>query len=377
MNERTVHPWSGLDLAAVPAFRECPEHACDGVRALFFEGAPRKGKPTRVFAYYGVPDVPEGRRCPAMVLVHGGGGSAFAPWVKRWVERGYAAISMDTCGCVSGGGYQNHPRLPDGGPPGWGGFDQVEEPVEEQWPYHAVAAAVRAHSLLRSLPGVDPERVGLTGVSWGGYLTCLAAGVDPRFRFAAPVYGCGFLRDNSAWLPEFDKMGTGRAARWSGLWDPSVYLPSVARPMLWVTGTNDFAYPMDSLRKSYRLPPGERTLCLRVGMVHDHKTGEAPEEIRVFADSLLAGGAPLARVEGAGEEEGRAWVRFDPAAALERVEFHFTRGAGKWQERVWETRSVPFRGGRAETERPADATAWFFNLVDPHGLVVSSEHGVP
>ena len=57
------------------------------------------------------------------------------------------------------------------------------------------------------LPGVDPDRIGVTGISWGGYLTCIVAGVDPRFRFAAPVYGCGFLGDNSAWLPEFQKMG--------------------------------------------------------------------------------------------------------------------------------------------------------------------------
>ena len=33
-----------------------------------------------------------------------------------------------------------------------------------------------------------------TGVSWGGYLTCIASSLDPRFAFAAPVYGCGALR---------------------------------------------------------------------------------------------------------------------------------------------------------------------------------------
>ena len=38
------------------------------------------------------------------------------------------------------------------------------------------------------------------------------------------------------------------------LWDLSVYLAHAAMPFLWVTGANDFAYPLDSLQKSYRLP---------------------------------------------------------------------------------------------------------------------------
>ena len=227
-----------------------------GVTGLFYEGLPWHKQPTRVFAYYGLPELAPGMKAPGMVLVHGGGGTAFDAWVRLWTSRGYAAIAMDTCGCVPIGSYGNWRRQKAGGPPGWGGFDQLDEPPEDQWAYHAVADVVLAHSLLRSLPGVDPQRIGLTGISWGGYLTCIVAGVDARFRFAVPVYGCGFLGDNSVWLPEFQKMGPARSARWLGRWDPSVWLVRSKMPMLWVTGTNDFAYPMDSLQKSYRLRRG-------------------------------------------------------------------------------------------------------------------------
>ena len=85
--------------------------------------------------------------------------------------------------------------------PGLGGRSRdwsIDEPVGDQWPFHAVAAALRAHSLLAADPAVDAARIGLTGISWGGYLTCLVSGVDERYRFACPVYGCGFLRGNSA-----------------------------------------------------------------------------------------------------------------------------------------------------------------------------------
>jgi hypothetical protein len=89
-----------------------------------------------------------------------------------------------------------------GGPPGWdASFRQVaeKEPLEDQWQYHAVTAALNAHTLLAAHPAVDAGRIGLTGISWGGYMTCVVAGVDPRYRFAVPVYGCGFLALNSAW----------------------------------------------------------------------------------------------------------------------------------------------------------------------------------
>ena len=160
---------------------------------MFYDGSPWHGKPTRVFAYYGLPKIAPGAKVPGMVLVHGGGGTAFDVWVRLWNSRGYAAIAMDTCGCVPIGSYGKWQRHDAGGPPGWGGFNQVDEPAEDQWTYHAIADVVLAHSFWRSLPQVDPERIGVTGISWGGYLTCIVSGVDSRFRFAVPVYGCGFL----------------------------------------------------------------------------------------------------------------------------------------------------------------------------------------
>ena len=39
-----------------------------------------------------MPEHKRGEKVPGMVLVHGGGGTAFASWVKRWNDRGYAAM---------------------------------------------------------------------------------------------------------------------------------------------------------------------------------------------------------------------------------------------------------------------------------------------
>ena len=136
-------------LSKVPATHPAEAITAEGVQSFFFEGSPYKGQPTRVFAYYGKPQDELAKdangKFPAMVLIHGGGGTAFDRWVKVWNARGYAAIAMDLCGCVPVGEYGKWQRHDLGGPPGWdASFGQLDDPIEDQWTYHAVSAAALA-----------------------------------------------------------------------------------------------------------------------------------------------------------------------------------------------------------------------------------------
>lgn len=368
-------PWKMEDLTKVPVAHEVPGKGEGEVKAVFIDGMPYQGKPTRFFAYYGIPQRPAGEKVPAMVLVHGGGGSAFARWVKLWMDRGYAAISMDTCGAISGGGNNNHPRDEQGGPPGWGGFDQIGRPLEDQWTYHAVADVVLAHTWLRAQEGVDPERIGITGISWGGYLTCITAGVDGRFKFAAPVYGCGFLTDNSTWLAKFAEMTPENRERWRTNWDPSAHLVGARMPVLWVTGTNDFAFPMDSLQRSYRLSQGERYLAIRPRMPHGHgAAGENPAEIHAMADAILKGGPPLAGVA-LGKREGmKVSASWTGGRKMVSAVLNYTTDEGEWQKRLWKEVPAVMGEHRADGTLPEGTKVYYFNFMDETGLVSSSEH---
>jgi dienelactone hydrolase len=373
-----------FDLEALdkaPAVFPAADMQAEGVKSFFYEGAKYKGKPTRVFAYYGVPHEAAknpGKRFPAMVLVHGGGGTAFDRWVKVWNSRGYAAIAMDLCGCVpvrEGNAWKRHEH---GGPPGWdASFRQLDEAPEDQWTYQAASAVVLAHSLLRSYPEVRTDLIGLTGISWGGYMTCVVAGVDPRFQFAAPVYGCGFLGDNSAWLGSFDKIGKEKAALWLRQWDPSVYLPQAKMPILWVNGTNDFAYPMDSWQKSYRLAKTPRTLCLRIRMPHGHgPVGENPEEIHMVANAYLRGDKPLATITGAGVEEGKAFATYKSLSKIVQAELAYTKDGGKWQDRKWESipAEIDTNADKVTARIPDGAKVFYLNIFDERQCAVSTEH---
>jgi cephalosporin-C deacetylase-like acetyl esterase len=365
--------WDLDALSKAPKSADAEGFHADGLQAIFYDGVPWKGNSTRVFAWVGVPKAET--KVPAMVLVHGGGGTAFADWAKLWTSRGYAAIAMDLCGAVPNKGPKGWERHAQGGPPGWGGFDQIDGAEHDQWTWQAVADIILGHSFLRSLPEVDSERIGITGISWGGYLTCIAASVDARFKFAAPVYGCGFLGDNSTWLGTFEKMGKEKAGKWLTLWDPSQYLKQAKMPFLWVNGTNDFAYPLDSYLKSYRLPSTDRTLAIRVRMAHAHGgPGEKPEEIHAYANALFKGGAPLARITDMKVEKGICSVAFTSKAPVVKAELNFTRDTGKWQARKWQSVPAALEKERVTAPLPDDAKVFYINLFDDRDLAVSTEH---
>lgn len=288
-------PWDLARLGVAPPFEWTGSKP--PVKALLYRGESFNGKPTRVFAYYANPgmfDAAPKSPWPGVVLVHGGGGTAFREWVTLWAKHGYAAIAMDLSGMrPDDENEKKRERLADGGPDQGhvAKFETVgTEDLTDDWPYHAVANVILAHSLLRGFPEVDKNRTALTGISWGGYTTCLVASIDARFKAAVPVYGCGFLQDNSAWLGEFAKLGAEKSARWVSLYDPSRYLPACRVPIFFVNGTNDFAYPLDSYMKSFDAVTGvPKNIRIQVKMPHGHGPGWAPPEIGEFIDSVLLG----------------------------------------------------------------------------------------
>ena len=218
------------------------------VREVTYEGASLDGKPTRVSGYYARPASGDGP-FPAMLLVHGGGGRAFPRWATLWADRGYVAPAMDLAGHGP-----DRERLPDGGP------DQDDEaefrdfdPTDPtaMWTYQAIAAVLKGHALPANRGEVDANRVGVTGISWEGYLACIVAGVDDRIKVAVPVYGCGCPHEDGSRKPKrFDEVPPGRRDRRVIAFDPSKYLSGVSRPIPFVNGTNDFAYPLDSTERS-------------------------------------------------------------------------------------------------------------------------------
>lgn len=365
---RAEIPWDMARLAAPPKAEWGTREEL--VQPVWYESEPFEGKPTRVFAYVGKPE--GAGPFPAVVLVHGGGGEAFRDWSNHWAKRGYVSIAMDTAG--------KGPKKsanPDGGP----AQDDVvkfrtDAAPGEMWTYHAVAAAIRGHSLLLSLPEVDKSKTALTGISWGGYLTCIIAGVDHRFKAAVPVYGCGFLHENSTWKAGFlDKMTPEARSKWVALWDPSSHLPRVECPILFLNGTNDFAYPLDSYRKCYRLVrPELRNLSVIIELKHGH-IWSFPEP-DLFIDSVLLGKAPLAKIDALQIKDGEASAALKIAGDPQELALCYTTDVGVWQKRKWQKQPATLKDGRITAVLPAQKPITFYlSARDARGATVSTEHG--
>ena len=350
----------------------------DGLLRIFFDALPWHGKPTRVFAWLGIPQSGEGKM-PGIVLVHGGGGTAFKEWVQKWNDHGFAAISIAVEGQID----QREPST-GGGRPGWkshawpgpkriGIYADSAEPLREQWMYHAVADTILANSLLRAVPEVDPDKVGLMGISWGGVITSTVMGIDDRFAFAIPTYGCGHLADvDNQW-----GRALGTNATYRRVWDPLLRMERAQMPALWLSWSGDSHFPLDAQAACYRAAPGLRMISLPWKMGHSHPAGWKPSDSYAFAESVVRTGKPWCRQTSLHVDEGVIHVKFASAKPLDKAVLVSTTDTGFTGDRNWLQTPADLQPLNAAWEvtaaLPAATTAWFVN-VRSDDLTVSSEY---
>ncbi|MFI4910091.1 MAG: prolyl oligopeptidase family serine peptidase [Sedimentisphaeraceae bacterium JB056] len=368
--------WDGEDLYSAPDIITAKDWDANGVEAVFYSALPYKGKQTKVFAYLGFPEnASSDSPVPAVVCVPGGGGTAFDEWVRIWNKRGYAAIALDIEGTLPEGKYPNRPTHPYSGPDRKNVFEDIDLPVKDQWMYHAVADVVLANSLMRSFPQVDSDNVGLTGVSWGGVITGIVMGVDERFKYAVPVYGCGFLYESDNYFGQsYKMMGNERAEKCKKYWDPATYLHKSEIPSLWVNGTNDAHFYLDIYNKSYRATSGNRTICIKLNIGHSHQVAWRTEEVYAFADSVVKGLPRLTKVLDCGRDNRDVWCDFESTNKIVLAELLYCKDVNDLGNAEWEKKeaNINYVNQKIECVLPKNVEGYFFNLTDSRGLIVSS-----
>ncbi|ROP64796.1 acetylxylan esterase [Curtobacterium sp. ZW137] len=113
---------------------------------------------------------------PAVVEFLGYNGGRALPGERvAWALAGYVHVVMDTRGQGSGWGGGETPD-PHGSGPHIGGWMTrgIEDPADHYY-RRVYTDAVRLVDAVRTLPGVDPARIALTGGSQGGGITIAAA----------------------------------------------------------------------------------------------------------------------------------------------------------------------------------------------------------
>lgn len=345
------------------------------IQEIYYQALDYEGEETRAYAYIGIPSDVE-TPMPAMVLVHGGGGTAYSAWVEKWMERGYAAISIAVEGQTAesdpDGGWMEH----DWAGPSRSGIYGDANPENEgsyvdlidQWMYHAVADTILANSLLRSLDVVDAEHVGLMGVSWGGVITSTVMGIDQRFALAIPVYGCGHMYDSRNWWSK----SLSYNSLYHAVWDPMVRMDRAEMPSLWISWSGDNNFGMDSFAYSYEAAAGDHMVSLIPNMGHGHNAAWSASDSYEFADSIFNGGAAwfenLSQTEQSspGDEVS---MTFTSNKELATYSLRYTSGSGFTGDLDWfdETANITHNSDGSYTISavlPEETTGWYFSLSD-------------
>lgn len=350
-----------------------------GIDGILFNGLSYKGHETKVFCWIGIPEAASREnKVGAVVLVHGGGGTVFPDWIKKWTDRGYAAISIGLEGQIPGDKVSDTepfwPRNESSGPWRKGFFLDADEDIENQWFFHAVADVIMANSLIRSLPEVDPEKVGITGISWGGIITNVVAGIDHRFAFAIPVYGCGFLNEAPTYIKQISALSEEKKEFYLNHWEPSLYIPGHRMPTLFVNGTNDCHFPMNSFTKTWKASSAEKHLLVLYKMAHGHSPGWNPEEIYAFADYVTGRNDHYPRIKITVSKNNE--VQGLLSGSLNEAFLYYTCDTTDWQcdNYQWLMKEVEVNRetGLLKITVPDSALYFFVNAVSAEGLTISS-----
>ncbi len=360
------------------ALQQTPEFeyldSTSSVREILFKGPDHNGKSTRVFAYYSNPDImktgkSQGNKFPGVVLISGGSQPAFKEWVERWVHEGYAAITCD---------YGNNMELPEGGPTSSLEliYDSIKHGVKAVRAYRTASIAILAHSLLLSFPEVEKNKTAVTGISWGGFQTCIISGIDNRFKAAAPVYGCAFHDEIIFKKYLNENMDEKGKALWMSKIDPKNYLGYSQCPTLFINGNKDGCFDIVPFDKTTRLIPEEnRYVRITPNMGHDHPSGWRPREIAAFFNYIFNDGVPLAKITNIEKQDSVITFNYESSLSLKNAEFYYSNDTSNINaERIW--KSVPARIYENKIDSPYPKEGFimgFLYVTDIMDLSVSSE----
>lgn len=259
------------------------------IKAIYYR-TQYKGEETYAFAYLGIPEGATAlKKAPAVLLLHGGGGSAYWEWVQKWNEKGYVALAVDLEGHVptkSGtldSPYNELYTRSEYPAPSNHNYDDSGLPLEETWMYYAVQTAVLGNSLLRSLDCVDKTAVGVCGVSWGSVIASIVVGYDDRFAFAIPIYGTIGLAGKGGVIAGYYEKNPAAL-----VWDDTEGLKRSETPILFLCGNNDQFFPAKSVNDTAFACKNARLIIVK-DFLHSQHHATAALEPYAFADEIVSG----------------------------------------------------------------------------------------
>jgi dienelactone hydrolase len=330
---------------------------------------------TWVFCFVGIPDTASvENKVPAVVLVHGGGGTAFYEWVNYWVSRGYAAIAMDTDGNMptSESIVTNNihaESIKTCGPEN-AAFGDFSKAIEEQWPYNGIAATIVSDSFLRSFEEVDTSRICITGISYGSFLTSQSVIYDDRYIGAVAVYGSLGQKNTTGWWGDLMQNESICA-----LWDDASLLQNSKTPMLYISSSNDHSFNLESFLNAVPYSEYVQT-CIKYNFSHSHYNGiyDTPE-CAVFIDNLCKKTKPLIQIKSFTKTEdfdGQVEVIIPKDITISKAEVYYTTAQSLTVNTFWFCGECEVENNIINYSVTGNTKMAFVNIIDNNNNIVST-----
>jgi dienelactone hydrolase len=309
-------------------------------------------KQSKVFAYIGYPDGPAPKGgFPGIVLIHGGGGTAYPEYIKLWTAHGYAVIAIDW--------YNQRPLIAD--PAKVFETDLKCEPLEGGKRQNHVAIItniILAHSLLRSLPNVAKDNIGFVGLSWGSWYGSIIAAADSRYKFIINIY-CGGVNKSDK------NIINGR------------FLHSAKMPVYWIAGTNDQNITPLQLQDAFDECPTIYNKTIEINLPHAHCGFRFADCFRV-ADTFLKSGVSLPKLGKPTVKDGVISAKLlEQGKGIKECVLCYTCDSAEattWK-RVWKKASAELRDGVVSAKLPEGVFQCFINVYDEAGSMYYQKTG--
>lgn len=366
--------WQKQEFKYVPEY-DRKEEDCN-IKGIFLR-SDYKGEESYAFGYLGFPEgTKEQDDKPAVLLVHGGGGTAYYQWVREWNDRGYVALALDMeghipkeSGTVDSGPADLYVKSEYSAPHNQNYADADNLSIEETWMYYAVSTAIRGNSLLRKLDCVNKDKVGICGISWGGVITSITSGYDDRFAFSVPIYCTLNNYGSSGNIPSY-YVNHANAL----VWDDDIGLTSVSTPVLFLAGINDVNQAPHTVSKTASRCKNAR-LSLVKGFLHSHGHAIGRNEPFAFADEIVFGKKTMATFKNneLTSTDKTVGINVPDGVKIAKSGLVYTDGEGLTGGSAWSAESYKAQNETITYDLPDGQITYYYLFVETSdGLITST-----
>ena len=350
------------------------------VNKIHFESVVDKDRVNTIFAYL---IHPKGKaNLPAMLILHGGTQTAdnYVDLGIQFAQKGYACLIPDLPGITSPE-WAN--RKGTGSSGKWTAFPygvkhfEIKPTVRNCVIYEGVVAALQAFYLLKSQLFVNPEAIGIRGLSWGGYATTITAALlGKQVKAGFAVFGSGFYDLPSYFKTILDKMDSKSRNEWLTALDAGRYAHLIEAPFYFMAASNDTYFHPPAVMTTYDRIKGTKYILFAPN--NDHSLSYVPEaqttEFAFFDYYLKNSGEELPLITGksANRQVDRSVVlEFELRSnrKMKEVKLWYSLGESDWMKKNWKsTVAEPSGNQKFKAVLPADVVTtssnWYVIVTD-------------